>query len=124
MLIATDIAARGIDVDSLSHVVNYDLPNISETYVHRIGRTGRAKASGVAVSFCDQEERAFLRDIEKLIRQKIPVIAEHPYIDFKDDNPQSEERPRQQSRPKNSFNRNSNNRNKGRSNNKKRRPSN
>ena len=70
VLVATDIAARGIDVEELSHVVNYDLPNISETYVHRIGRTGRAGASGIALSFCDEEEKAYLRDIEKLIKQK------------------------------------------------------
>src|SRR4029453_13914214 len=66
VLIATDIAARGIDVDGISHVVNYDLPNIPESYVHRIGRTARAGAEGIAISFCDNEERAFLRDIEKL----------------------------------------------------------
>jgi superfamily II DNA/RNA helicase len=72
-LIATDIAARGIDVDGISHVVNYDLPNIPESYVHRIGRTARAGAAGVAISFCDAEERAFLRDIEKLIRISIPA---------------------------------------------------
>ena len=72
-LIATDIAARGIDVDGISHVVNYDLPNIPESYVHRIGRTARAGADGVAISFCDAEERAFLRDIEKLIRMAIPA---------------------------------------------------
>ena len=71
-LIATDIAARGIDVDGISHVVNYDLPNIPESYVHRIGRTARAGAAGIAISFCDAEERPFLRDIEKLIRQSIP----------------------------------------------------
>ena len=71
-LIATDIAARGIDVEGISHVVNYDLPNIPESYVHRIGRTARAGADGVAISFCDAEERAFLRDIEKLIRISIP----------------------------------------------------
>mgnify|MGYP000620603178 CR=1 FL=1 len=81
VLIATDIAARGIDVSQLELVVNYDLPNVPETYVHRIGRTGRAKASGVALSFCDVEERPYLRDIEKLIRQKIPVINNHLYID-------------------------------------------
>ena len=81
VLIATDIAARGIDVDSLSYVVNYDLPNIPETYVHRIGRTGRAGASGLAISFCDSEERAYLRDIQKLINQKIPVIEVHPFVD-------------------------------------------
>ena len=72
-LIATDIAARGIDVDGVSHVFNYDLPNIPESYVHRIGRTARAGADGVAISFCDQEERAFLRDIERLIRMPIPA---------------------------------------------------
>jgi ATP-dependent RNA helicase RhlE len=67
VLVATDIAARGIDVDNLSHVINYELPNIPETYVHRIGRTGRAGASGIAFSFCDMEEKEFLRDIQKLI---------------------------------------------------------
>jgi ATP-dependent RNA helicase RhlE len=71
-LIATDIAARGIDVDGVSHVVNYDLPNIPESYVHRIGRTARAGAAGVAISFCDHEEAPFLRDIERLIRMSIP----------------------------------------------------
>jgi ATP-dependent RNA helicase RhlE len=71
-LVATDIAARGIDVDGISHVVNYDLPNIPESYVHRIGRTARAGAEGFAISFCDGEERAYLRDIEKLIRMTIP----------------------------------------------------
>jgi ATP-dependent RNA helicase RhlE len=73
VLVATDIAARGIDIDELSHVVNYELPNVPETYVHRIGRTGRAGASGIAISFCSREERAFLRDIEKLIKRTIPV---------------------------------------------------
>ena len=72
-LIATDIAARGIDVDGVSHVFNYDLPNIPESYVHRIGRTARAGAEGVAISFCDHEERAYLRDIERLIRMAIPA---------------------------------------------------
>ncbi len=79
VLVATDIAARGIDIDELSFVVNYDLPNVPETYVHRIGRTGRAGASGLAVSFCDAEEKAYLRDIQKLIGQKIPVAKEHPF---------------------------------------------
>jgi len=73
-LVATDIAARGIDVDGVSHVVNFDLPNVPETYVHRIGRTARAGAEGVAISLCDAEEVAFLRDIEKLIRMTIPVV--------------------------------------------------
>lgn len=81
VLVATDIAARGIDVDELSYVVNFDLPNVPETYVHRIGRTGRADASGVALSFCDTEERAYLKDIQKLIGQSIPVIDEHPFPD-------------------------------------------
>ncbi|MEO5999985.1 MAG: DEAD/DEAH box helicase [Chitinophagaceae bacterium] len=79
VLVATDIAARGIDVEDLSHVINFELPNIPETYVHRIGRTGRAGASGIALSFCDSEEREFLRDINKLISPSIPVIADHPY---------------------------------------------
>ena len=72
-LVATDIAARGIDVDGITHVINFDLPNVPETYVHRIGRTARAGADGIAISFCDHEERAFLRDIEKLIRMSIPA---------------------------------------------------
>lgn len=79
VLVATDIAARGIDVDHLSHVINFELPNVPETYVHRIGRTGRAGASGSALSFCDMEERAYLRDIHKLIDQTIPVVEDHPY---------------------------------------------
>jgi ATP-dependent RNA helicase RhlE len=73
VLIATDIAARGIDVDAVSHVVNYELPHEPETYVHRIGRTGRAGQSGTAVSFCDHEERPRLAAIERLIRMKIPA---------------------------------------------------
>ncbi|MBI1881278.1 MAG: DEAD/DEAH box helicase [Chloroflexi bacterium] len=79
VLVATDIAARGIDVESISHVINYDLPNIPETYVHRIGRTGRAGASGMAFSFCDTEERAYLVDIERLTQQHVPVVLDHPY---------------------------------------------
>lgn len=79
VLVATDIAARGIDVDDLSHVINYDLPNVPETYVHRIGRTGRAGASGIALSFVDTEERAYLKDINKLIAQSISVIEDQPF---------------------------------------------
>ena len=79
VLVATDIAARGIDIDDLAYVVNYDLPNIPETYVHRIGRTGRAGASGKAISFCDTEERAYLKDIQKLIGLTVPVVSEHPF---------------------------------------------
>jgi ATP-dependent RNA helicase RhlE len=74
VLVATDIAARGIDIDELALVINYDIPNIPETYVHRIGRTGRAGASGRAISFCDQEERAYVRDIQKLIGIQIPIL--------------------------------------------------
>lgn len=83
-LIATDIAARGIDIDSLSHVINYEIPNTPETYVHRIGRTGRAGASGMAYSFCDAEEKSDWKDIEKLIGKKVPVIENHDYpmVDF------------------------------------------
>ncbi len=79
ILVATDIAARGIDVEELSHVINYDLPNIPETYVHRIGRTGRAGAGGIAISFCDVEERPYLKDIQKLIAKTIPVVEDHPF---------------------------------------------
>ncbi|MDH4092159.1 MAG: DEAD/DEAH box helicase [Cyclobacteriaceae bacterium] len=79
VLVATDIAARGIDVEDLSHVINYELPNIPETYIHRIGRTGRAGASGISLSFCDAEEKAYLSDIHKLIRKTIPTVADHPY---------------------------------------------
>lgn len=79
ILVATDIAARGIDIDELTHVINFELPNVPETYVHRIGRTGRAGASGTAISFCDAEEKEFLRDIEKLIGLKVPVVTDHPH---------------------------------------------
>jgi len=83
VLVATDIAARGIDVDELTHVINYEMPNIPETYVHRIGRTGRAGLSGIALSFCELEELPFLRDIQKLIGKEIPKDTNHPYhMDF------------------------------------------
>jgi ATP-dependent RNA helicase RhlE len=79
ILVATDIAARGIDVEELSHVINFDLPEVPETYVHRIGRTGRAGLGGAAISFCDQEEKPLLRAIQKLISKSIPVVEKHPY---------------------------------------------
>ena len=79
ILVATDIAARGIDIDGVTHVINFDLPNVPESYVHRIGRTARAGASGIAISFCDREERPYLRDIERLIRKAIPVVDSHPF---------------------------------------------
>lgn len=101
ILIATDIAARGIDVADLALVINFDLPNIPETYVHRIGRTGRAKANGIAVSFCDVEERAYLRDIQKLINQKIPVIENHDFVDdSKEQNPPKPSKQKQQAKRK------------------------
>jgi len=78
-LVATDVAARGIDVDGVSHVINFDLPNEPESYVHRIGRTARAGATGISLSFCDPDERQYLRDIEKIIRQKVPLMVDHPF---------------------------------------------
>ncbi len=80
VLVATDLAARGIDVDGITHVFNYELPNEPETYVHRIGRTARAGASGAAVSFCDAEEKPLLRQIEKLLGRSVPVDSDHPYV--------------------------------------------
>ena len=79
VLVATDIAARGIDVDDLSHVINFEIPNVPETYVHRIGRTGRAGAKGISLSFCDNDEKEFIRDIHKLINKQIPLVEDHPY---------------------------------------------
>ena len=79
VLVATDIAARGIDVDELALVINYELPNVPETYVHRIGRTGRAGLEGDAISFCDFDEKPYLKDIEKLIKKAIPVVEDHPF---------------------------------------------
>lgn len=79
VLVASDLAARGLDVEGITHVVNLDLPNVYETYVHRIGRTGRAQATGQAIAFCSSEERAWLKGIEKLIAQKIRVISDHPF---------------------------------------------
>jgi len=95
VLVATDIAARGIDIDSLSHVINFELPNIPETYVHRIGRTGRAGANGISISFCDGEEKAYLKDIHKLIGKTIPVVEDHAYPM----NQQTLSRPTENNRP-------------------------
>jgi len=101
ILVATDIAARGIDISELSLVVNYDLPSVAETYVHRIGRTGRANASGIAISFCQDDERAFLKDIQKLISNKIKVISDHPFVDEKDDSAPKQQRPPRKKRSDN-----------------------
>ncbi|HLW40636.1 MAG TPA: DEAD/DEAH box helicase [Brumimicrobium sp.] len=79
VLVATDIAARGIDIDKLQYVINFDIPNEPETYVHRIGRCGRAGEEGIAISFCEPEENAYIRDIEKLIKQKLEVVKNHPF---------------------------------------------
>lgn len=79
VLVATDIVARGIDIDELSHVINYDLPEVPEAYVHRVGRTGRAGLGGTAISFCDESEKKLLREIEKLISKQIPIMNDHPY---------------------------------------------
>jgi len=79
ILVATDIASRGIDVDKLSHVINYEIPEQAETYVHRIGRTGRAGSSGIALSFCTNEEKPYLKDINKLIKKNIEVVSTHPF---------------------------------------------
>ncbi len=119
VLVATDIAARGIDVSDLSLVINYDLPNVSETYVHRIGRTGRASASGVALSFCMMDERPYLKDIQKLINQKIPVVKEHPFVDDGTEEPpkelqqkkQGQSRSRKPDRRKRPYPKKKNNRN-------------
>ncbi len=101
VLVATDIAARGIDVDELEMVINFEMPNIPETYIHRIGRTGRAGAKGSAISFCDAEEKEYLRDIEKLMGKKVPVIDNHPYP-LMDHNPvkaPKQQRPQRPARP-------------------------
>ena len=126
VLVATDIAARGIDIDLLSHVINFELPNIPETYVHRIGRTGRAGFSGIAFSFCDDEEKEFLRDIHKLIGKSIPIEVNNPYqmedisLDKKyhAPKPSSPQRPG----PSRNFNNNGRNRTNGNSNNAGRQP--
>jgi ATP-dependent RNA helicase RhlE len=107
ILVATDIAARGIDVDDLTHVINYELPDIAETYVHRIGRTGRAGASGISFSFCEAEETECLRDIHKLIGKQIPTNTNHPYhVTFNGimGRPKQQQRPQ---RPQRSFGGNS-----------------
>jgi ATP-dependent RNA helicase RhlE len=103
VLVATDIAARGIDIDELSHVINYELPNVPESYVHRIGRTGRAGANGIAIAFCDAIEKEYLRDIQKLIGRQIPVV-ENKLFPLVNHNPEKEvqrsQRPARSSSPR------------------------
>jgi len=116
VLVATDIASRGIDIEEMEFVINFEISNIAETYVHRIGRTGRAGAKGTAYSFCDAEEKAYLREIEKLIGKKIPVIDDHPYP-LMDHNPVKA--PKQQRENPNRPHRNSSESNSAGNNNKK-----
>jgi len=109
ILVATDIAARGIDIEQLPFVINFDIPNISETYVHRIGRTGRAGNSGLAISFCGKDDKPFWQDIEKLIRMKIKVVTDHPYT-WKDEEVNPDAKPDLRNKDKNKINPNSNSR--------------
>ena len=92
VLVATDIAARGIDIESLPYVINFDLPNIPETYVHRIGRTGRAGNGGISISFCSKDEEPYWKDIQKLIKVNVKTIKDHPFP-WKDDEPNQEAKP-------------------------------
>ncbi|MCB9284199.1 MAG: DEAD/DEAH box helicase [Lewinellaceae bacterium] len=112
VLVATDIAARGLDIEDLSHVVNYELPNVPETYVHRIGRTGRAGASGEAFSFCQEDEVPYLKDIQKLINQVVPVVNDHPYaIELKAPSIPAPQRPSQNGQGNRNNSQRRNNRN-------------
>ena len=113
VLVATDIAARGLDIDDITHVVNFELPNEPETYVHRIGRTGRAGRDGTAISFCDIDEKKYLRDIERVIKKQVPVIEEHPFpmTVFVESKPkQKQSRPRRPFQPRQGGSGNSGNR--------------
>ena len=109
ILVATDIAARGIDIEQLPFVINFDIPNISETYVHRIGRTGRAGNSGLAISFCGKDEKPYWLDIEKLIRMKVKVVTDHQYT-WRDGEEEVNPDAKPDLRNKNKMNPNSNSR--------------
>ena len=108
VLVATDVASRGIDVSDISHVINLDLPNESEVYVHRIGRTGRAGQGGIAIAFCDENEGEYLRGIEKTIRQEIPVDEDHPFHSEKAKSRKGEKAPKKQQRGRRSGDRRQN----------------
>ncbi len=116
ILVATDVASRGIDIDLLPYVINYELPNVSETYVHRIGRTGRAGNEGIAISFCGRDEKIYLQDIEKLIRKKIKVVEDNP---FPWNNAAQKEGSPNQNSPKKDFRNKNKNNNSRKSNNSK-----
>ena len=119
VLVATDIAARGIDIDKLSYVLNYDIPNEPETYVHRIGRCGRAGEKGVSISICEPEENVYAKDIEKLIKQKIEAVQNHPFPQTEKpmNAQQKKESEKEKNRKKQEFFANRNkNRNSGKSN--------
>lgn len=121
VLVATDIAARGIDVDKLSHVINFEIPEVAETYVHRIGRTGRAGSTGKAISFCTGEELPYMKDINKLVKQKIEVVTKHPFVEdvsHLTTNHQSTQQQHQKQPPKKSGRFNTNNNKSVRKNNK------
>ena len=105
VLVATDIAARGIDIDKLRYVINYDIPNESETYVHRIGRCGRAREEGISISICEPEENVYIRDIEKLIKQKIQIVSDNPFpqTDKPMNNAEKKEKEKEKQKQKQEF---------------------
>ncbi|MHA1733906.1 MAG: DEAD/DEAH box helicase [Promethearchaeota archaeon] len=105
VLVATDVAARGIDVEEISHVIQFTLPNVPEMYVHRVGRTGRAGSRGIALSFCSADERQLLKDVEKFIKMRVPVISDHPYRRVVVSHPAASRQSRRKTSPANRFNR-------------------
>ena len=111
VLVATDIAARGIDIDSLKHVINFEISNMPETYVHRIGRSGRAGKDGVAISFCDHAERAYVKDIQKLTGRKLKEIGDHPFPQSEFD-PALDEKNNDKNKRQNKHNKHNKDRNK------------
>jgi ATP-dependent RNA helicase RhlE len=104
VLVATDIAARGIDIDDLSYVINYEIPELAETYVHRIGRTGRAGKNGVALSFCCDDESVYMRDIKKLIKKEIEIVHNHPFPNLQPNSAEREPVPMKKKKSGSKFN--------------------